>query len=222
MNYQGPLYRLYHYLASIPPKISFKKTKNVMSEEDRAALAKLLANGYYIILTGNKYHLSSIFVRIMTLLKTGHWSPYSHALMNCDFIDDPNDWKEFKFMEATATGVHYSTSEEVFDCSSVCVLTPKNIDNQEWTRIIDALIKQNGKPYDDLFQLSDSTHISCVELVRNALMANDTYNEEFKHFEHMIRQEGNLVPHMFRECSDFEVVYEDKDFAQYHDTRRTN
>ncbi len=183
-----------------------------MSQEDRDALTKLFASGYYIILTGNKYHLSSIFVKIMTFFKRGKWSPYSHALMNCDFIDDPTDWKEFKFMEATVAGVHYSTFEEVFDCTSVCILTPKNIDNEEWTKIIDSLIKQNGRPYDDLFQLSDNTHISCVELVRNALMANNTYEQEFQHFEHMITEEGNLVPHMFRECSDFQVIYENRNF----------
>lgn len=213
MKYEGIFYRLYHYVASIPPKITFKQTKNVMSDEERTTLTKLFASGYYIILTGNKYHLSSIFVKIMTLFTRGKWSPYSHVLMNCDFIDDHNDWKDFKFMEATVTGVHYSTFEDVFDCSSVCILTPKNIDNDEWTKIIDALVKQNGKPYDDLFQLADSTHVSCVELVRNALMANNSYKKEFEHFENMIFQEGNLVPHMFRECTDFEVIYENKTFA---------
>lgn len=209
MSYNNPFYRFYHMLAYIPSRIHFKRKKQInVLEKDR--LAATLAKGYYVILTGNNYSLSSLVVRFITLLKTGKWVPYSHVLMNVDNIESPDERDDFKFMEATAVGVHYSTFDEVFDCDYVCVMTPKNIDNVEWTRIIDKAVEQNNKPYDDLFQLADDTHISCVELVRTALMANDSYKDEFQHLEMLIQEEGNLLPQMFRDCQDFEVVFEIK------------
>lgn len=207
MKYSGLGYIIYHKIASFPSKVKFKRKKH-MSQKDRDNLARILAKGYYIILTGNRYTLSSLIIRIITLLKMYKWGKYSHVLMNVDNMESPEDVDKFKFMEATSVGVHYSTFNEVFDCDYVCVLTPKNIDNDKWTRIIDRAVEHDKKPYDDLFQLSDETHISCVELVRNALMANDTYEEEFQHLEEMISKKGNLLPQMFRECQDFEPVYE--------------
>ena len=190
----------------IPGKISWSKAHKI-TVTDQAELAKVLADGYYIILTGSKSHLSSIVVSFLSWVKTGVWANYSHALMNCDNITDPLDTQSFKFVEATATGVHYSTFEEVFACDSVCLLTPQNIDNAEWTAIIDALLKQQGKPYDDLFDLSDDTHVSCVELVLNALKAVN-YDEEFTNLKILIAEEKNLVPQMYRSCKDFLVKYE--------------
>jgi len=190
----------------IPGKISWSKAHKI-TVTDQEELAKVLASGYYIILTGSKSHLSSIVVSFLSWVKTGVWANYSHALMNCDNITDPLDTQSFKFVEATATGVHYSTFEEVFACDSVCLLTPQNIDNVEWTAIIDALLKQQGKPYDDLFDLSDNTHVSCVELVLNALKAVN-YDEEFANLKILIAEEKNLVPQMYRSCTDFMVKYE--------------
>lgn len=205
-KYSTLLYKLYHWVAMIPGKISWSKTHKI-TVTDKEELARLLANGYYIILTGSRSHLSSIVVYFMTWVKTGVWANYSHALMNCDNITDPADMQSFKFVEATATGVHYSTFEEVFACDTVCLLTPNNIDNAEWTKIIDALLKQQGKPYDDLFDLSDDTHVSCVELVLNALKAVD-YEQEFANLKDLIEKEKNLVPQMYRSCTDFMVKYE--------------
>ena len=205
-KYSTLLYKLYHWVAMIPGKISWSKTHKI-TVTDKEEMARLLANGYYIILTGSRSHLSSIVVYFMTWVKTGVWANYSHALMNCDNLTDPADMQSFKFVEATATGVHYSTFEEVFACDSVCLLTPQNIDNAEWTAIIDALLKQQGKPYDDLFDLSDDTHVSCVELVLNALKAVN-YDEEFTNLKILIAEEKNLVPQMYRSCKDFLVKYE--------------
>ena len=190
----------------IPGKISWSKKVRI-TVTDREHLAGLLANGYYIILTGSKSHLSSIVVSFLSWIKTGVWANYSHALMNCDNITNPNDTGSFKFVEATSVGVHYSTFDEVFACDTVCLLTPNNIDNAEWTKIIDALLKQQGKPYDDLFDLADDTHVSCVELVLNALKAVN-YDEEFADLKALIAHEKNLVPQMYRTCKDFLVKYE--------------
>jgi hypothetical protein len=188
----------------LPGKISWSN-KKAITESDKTEIAKLLSSGYYIILTGDRSHLSSIVVSLLSWIKTGTWARYSHALMNCDNITDPTDTQSFKFMEATSVGVHYSTFDEIFHCDTVCLLSPKDISNEDWTKIIDALLKQKGRPYDDLFDLSDSTHVSCVELVLNALEAADY---EFVNLRDIIKQEGNLVPEMYRTCSDFTVTYE--------------
>jgi len=205
-KYSTWIYKIYHWLAMLPGKISFSK-KNYLSVTTKNELARLLADGYYIILTGEKHHLSSIIVSFLSWIKTGVWANYTHALMNCDNITDSTDTESFKFVEATGVGVHTSTFDQVFACDAVCLLTPINIDNAEWTQIIDALLKQKGKPYDDLFDLSDDTHVSCVELVLNALKAAK-YDEEFADLKRLIEKEKNLVPQMYRTCQDFTVKYE--------------
>lgn len=181
----------------------------MFSPEEQEELSKKLASGYYIILTGSKHHLSSVMVSLLSWIKTGKWAKYSHVLMNCDNITDPADRDSFKFVEATSVGVHASTFDQVFgkDCDYVCLLTPKTVDNEEWTKIIDGLLKEKGKPYDDLFDLADSTRSSCVEVVLNALKAAD-YDEDFANLTKLIKEEGNLVPEMYRDCADFTVEFE--------------
>ena len=86
-------------------------------------------------------------------------------------------------------------------------MSPKLVRNEEWTKIIDALVKQIGKPYDDLFDLKDDSRASCVEVVLDALEAAD-YVDEFKNLREAINKEGNLIPQMYRDCVDFSVVLE--------------
>ena len=212
-KYSGVIYSVYHFFAVLASKIHFRKGR--LSQEERRILAEYFAKGYYIILTGNPGHLSSLLVSVMTWFKLGRWSKYSHALMNCDFMDSVEDKDKFKFVEATAIGVHYSSFDEALDCDYVCLLTPKNVDNEEWTRVIDNLVKSNGRPYDDLFDLADSSHMSCVEVVVDAFKGI----EVFEDLDIMIMLEKNLLPQMFKECNDFEVAYETYDKKN---TRRTN
>jgi len=205
-KYSTLLYKAYHWIAMLPGKISWSK-RTYITAADKNELACLLANGYYIILTGEKHHLSSVIVSLLSWIKTGVWANYTHALMNCDNITDPTDTSSFKFVEATGIGVHTSTFDQVFECDTVCLLTPVSIDNAEWTRIIDTLLQQQGKPYDDLFDLADDSHVSCVELVLNALKAVE-YEKEFADLKQLIDEKKNLVPQMFRTCKDFMVKFE--------------
>ena len=205
-KYTTIFYKFYHWLAQIPPKIIWSN-KHRITDEDRDYLAKVLAEGYYVILVGNKSHLSSIIVSFLSWIKTGKWARYSHALMNCDNIEDPADRNEFKFVEADVAGVIYTTFDQVFKCDYVCLLTPKYLQNTEWTAVIDSLLKCLGKPYDDLFDLADSSKLSCVEVVLDALEGAN-YKEEFKNLDEMIKSTGNLVPQMYRVCPDFVVAFE--------------
>ena len=205
-KYTSLFYRVYHWLAQIPPKIKLPG-HHVLSDEEKDAVAKVLASGYYIILTGNKYHLSSVLVSLLSFIKTGKWARYSHALMNCDNIEDSAQRHAFKFVEADVKGVVYTTFDEVFSCTSVCLLSPTNVPNDEWSKIIDALVNEVGRPYDDLFDLADTSRLSCVEVVLDALKTTD-YKDDFKNLDTMITKVGNLIPQMYRECADFVVVVE--------------
>lgn len=205
-KYTTPIYHAYHWLASIPPKIRWSKT-HAITDTDKQLIAEKLSAGYYVILTGHKSYLSSVMISFLSWVKTGKWARYSHALMNCDNIENAEDRHKFKFVEATSKGVSYTTFEEVFACDSVCLLTPNNISNKEWTHVIDTLINQVGEPYDDLFDLADSSRKSCVEVVLDALEAAD-FDYEFTELKQMIEKEGNLVPEMYRDCTDFQVAYE--------------
>jgi hypothetical protein len=195
---------VYHWIAQQVPKIQLTN-RNPLTREEKQRLAKLLASDYYIILTTNNYHLSSIMVRVLTFLKTGKWPRFSHVLMNVDFMDSPKPDK-FKFMEATVVGVHYASFDEVFDCTDFCLLKPDEVDLKKYTKVIDELVENNGKPYDDLFDLLDDKSMSCVELVRDALMEIADYNKQFPNLEALIAKQKNLTPEDFYTCIDFDVV----------------
>lgn len=123
--------------------------------------------------------------------------------------DDVNSETDFRLMEATsATGVAYAPFGEVFDCDSVALLKPKSMPLTEWTVVMDNLKTHEGKKYDTVYELADATKMSCVELVRTALMATPNYYTNFANFEKMVVKAKNLDPHMFYTCGDFEVVYE--------------
>lgn len=179
-----------------------------LQEGDHACLRALLSRSYYIILTQRKSHLTTPLIGILSLIKTGKWPSYTHVLMNADSVDKTDGWESFKLMEATNSGVHWSTFMQVFDCDSVCLLRPRSMTRDEWNTALDALLLEEGKKYDDLFDLADDTRSSCVEMVRNALKGNPNYAEDFAEFEKIIAKTGNLTPQMFRDCRDFEVAYE--------------
>lgn len=181
-----------------------------LTEEDHNKLRRLLSTGNYIILTYRKSHLTTWLIGILTFLKLRKWPGYVHASMNVDNLTDPADWLNYKIMEATGKGVHWSSFMQVFDCDAVCILQPKSFTQEDWTIVMEKLLAQEGKQYDDLFDLADDQQVSCVELCRVALQADPTYNVKFANFEEMITTNKNLIPQMFRDCADFDILLEIK------------
>jgi uncharacterized protein YycO len=96
------------------------------------------------------------------------------------------------------------------------VLYTKNVSNDKWTYIIDNLIKNVGKPYDDLFDMVDGTKMSCVELVISALMYEPDHEKDFEHLKGMCRTNDLLLPQMFRECEDFTAAYMNDHTSRVH------
>lgn len=179
-----------------------------LTEENRDDIRKRLAKNYHIILTFERAHLSNWFIKILSWTKTGKWPIYCHALMNVDNEMNPDHPENFKLMQATHAGVGWATFDQVFNCDAVCLLTPASMSPAQWTAIVDVLVKQDGKPYDDLFDLLDSKKLSCVELVRICLAGDGNYTIDFANLEKLITTYGNLTPQMFRDCPDFNVQYE--------------
>jgi hypothetical protein len=184
------------------------KQKGGLTQEDKENIIKLLTPDYYIILTRRNNHLSTYLISFLYFLMTGKFGYYSHALMNLE--NEVTEEKDFRLIEATGIGVHYTPFDQVFNCHSVALLKPKGLTLTEWTEIMDKARTELGKPYDTLFDLKSDKELSCVELVRISLQALPDYNTKFANFEKLIKKYKNLHPQMFRDCSDFEVVYEIK------------
>ena len=180
--------------------------KDGLTAKELDDVRKLLTPHYYVIVTHRKNHLSTFFVGLASFLLTGKWSYWAHALMNLE--DEVKSDTDFRLVEATGAGVNYSPFNLVFQVHGVALLKPKNMSVENWTVVMDKAMTEIGKPYDSLFDLKNDSALSCVELVRTALMAEPDYEKNFANFEAMIQKRKNLTPQMFYDCPDFEIVYE--------------
>lgn len=180
-----------------------------LTADEHAKIKELLAKNYVIISTARKCHLTTYLIRLLSIIKGSKNPTYSHVLMNVEG-DDPATDDDYRLIEATGVGVHYSTFMQVFDCDSVCIMKPKAVTHEEWNIAIDAAMLELGKPYDEIFNLNDDSHVSCVEMVRCAMKKIPDYKSKFPVFEQMIESSGNLTPQMYRDCPDFEVILEIK------------
>lgn len=179
-----------------------------LTEADHDKMRELLKPNYYIILTRRKCHLTTYLISFASWVVTGKGVHYTHALMNVDDGNVRND-NDFRLMEATGTGVHFSTFMQVFDCDSVVFLRPKGYTDHDWQEALDGLLEQEGKKYDNLFDIADDTRVSCVEMCREALMQEDEYYTKFVNLEALITKHGNnLTPQMLYDCGDFEIAFE--------------
>lgn len=189
-------------------------TKRRLPQHELDYIREQLKENYLVICTYRSNHLSSFFINLGDFLLNGKWGKWSHVLINLE--DEVKTDADFRLMpatrdmvEAVGTGSRVPTFEEVFsEIQGVAFLKPKSMTLDEWRTVLDAAKGQLGKPYDNLFNIADDSRVSCVELVRNILKGQPNYEQDFAHFEAMIRKKGNLTPAMFYRCPDFEVIYE--------------
>jgi hypothetical protein len=189
-------------------------TKRRLAEEDLNFIREQLKDNYLVICTYRSNHLSSFFIGLGNFLLTGKWGKWSHVLINLeDKVETDADFRltpaSRDMVEAVGTGSRVPTFEEVFDeIQGVAFLKPKSMTLDEWRTVLDAAKGELGKEYDTLFDIADSSRVSCVELVRNILKGQPNYEQDFAAFEAMIAKRKNLTPSMFYSCPDFEVIYE--------------
>lgn len=178
-----------------------------LSDEDLQRLRDMITHDYYIIATRRKTRLTTYLISLGSFLTTGRFSHYNHVLMN---LEDDNATKDidFKLMEATSEGIHWSTFMEVFDCDSVALLRPKNIQKNEWDGAVDALKLQLGKPYDNAIDFSQTNKGSCVQMVNESLKGMPDYNEKFPNLIKMISKYNRVTPQQYYDCEDFEIAWE--------------
>lgn len=217
MNFKLKIKRFAGYLAPCISWISWRSFKALFNHgmyfnlkpQDWEELKNKLSKDYYIILTRNDSHLSTHLVALGHRFLTGKPGYWSHALMNLEESTKPDIETGFRLIEATSTGVHYSSFYDVFKCDSVAILRPFGLKIRDWTAVFESLLSQQGKKYDNFMDLKSDNEINCVELVRRALQTLPDYETRFANFEKMIQKYGdNLTPDMFYECEDFVVVFE--------------
>lgn len=183
-------------------------SSSYLPQETLDEIKSRLIPDYYVILTRRNNHLSTYFIGLANFVLTGKWGYWSHALMNLeDEVQSPDD---FRLIEAVGKGIQFTPFEQVFNVHSVALLKPRGIDLEEWTAVMDNAKSHLGKPYDTLFDIKRDNALSCVELIRTALMTLPNYNTRFARFEQMIRNSKNLAPQMLYDCPDFEVVFESR------------
>lgn len=199
--------KILEFIVKLVSNVKWKKSRKLLTESENLIIKNKLSLDYFIILTRREYFLSAFFINLGHFLYTGKWGYYTHVLMNLE--DEVEEESDFRLIEATTLGTKYSTFSDVFGTvDSVAFLKPKSMTLDEWTLVLDNAKTHLGKPYDNLFNLKTTEEISCVELVRLALMAQPNYYSDFSNFEEMIRDKKNLTPHMFYECPDFEIYLE--------------
>jgi hypothetical protein len=215
MTYGSPLYKVYNAIltpigkiswSNLKTKITGKKYYN-LTDDDLNKIRELLAANYFICLTFRKTVMSSYLIQFANFVKTGSFGTYDHVLLNVEGGSPTSDDK-FCLYESTALGCSIDPFMSVFDCDRVALIRPKNLDVGDWEEIVESAKKQIGKPYDDVFDLNDDTHLSCVELIRDSLRGIPEYETLFPNLEAMIKKVGNLTPQMYYDCPDFEVVFE--------------
>lgn len=179
-----------------------------LEEVDHDRVRSLLKDGYYVVLTRRRAHLTTYLISLLSAITTGRFSHYTHALMNVE--GDIANHMDFRLVEATAPGVHFSTFMEVFDCDSVVLMMPRGVTVADWAAALEYAKSAIGnKPYDNLFDLQNDKSVSCVELVYQALLRLPNGAQRFRHLLELIAEQGNdLTPQMLYDCGEFNVVYE--------------
>ena len=186
-------------------KVHWQQTSR-LSDEHKQELKEKLTKDYYIIATRRDNQLTTFFICLGNYLLTRKWGRYTHVLVNLE--DEVKSLTDFRLIEATGKGVHFSTFEEVFEPTyDIILIVPNNMTLKQWTVALDKAKTYLGRPYDNLFDLKSDLEINCVELIRLALLDTADYETNFAEFEKLVKSKKKLTPDMFAQCADFKVVY---------------
>lgn len=186
-------------------KLFHKGKQFLLTPEEHQAIKEILKNNYCIIVARRETHLSTYGIAIAHFFLTGRWGYWSHVLMNCENNVATDD--DFKLVEATGKGVHYSKFDEVFNCDSTALLVPVGFTGEEWVKAIEEMYNEVGAPYDDLFDFTDTSEVSCIEAVYVAL-SKCPESEAFKELQKMLNKCKKLDPDMLYNCKAFYKLYE--------------
>lgn len=188
-----------------------------LTAEDRDDARTLVELKNYIWVSRRRTHLTSYLISLGDWLlsfrswaksgfkgKRPRWGYWTHAFLSSR--------KDEMMIEAVAKGVQRVRFDDVFDCDSVACLVPKFIPSDEWNKVSDLVVRfaqeQEGKPYDSMFDILDSSKLSCIELVRVALQQLGNYEILFEDFERVVQLYKNVTPQMLYESQSFVVVWE--------------
>lgn len=178
-----------------------------LTAEDHEKIKAKLRESYYFILIRRKSHLTTYLISLGSFLTKGKWGYWSHAL--CNVEDEVKTDEDYKLIESTKAGVHWSSFYEVFNCDSVVLLKPKNLSKEEYNSVLDDVILelQAKLEYDFILNINDPSRVSCVELLYQAIVKAG-YIDRFPNLVKLIKDINNLTPDMFYDCGDFEVELE--------------
>lgn len=177
-----------------------------LKESDHDLIRMLLKEHYCLILTRRKCCLSTYMITLGSLITIGKSSHWTHTLMNLE--GDIVNNVDFKLIEATSKGVHYSTFMEVFDVDSIVLLKPRDISLLEWTLVLDKVKSDYGKEYDTLFDIYSEQNVSCIELIYHGLKKLPDYQQRFPKLIEMVNSAKNITPQMLYDCEELEIVFE--------------
>jgi len=209
-------FKVYKGITGLSAKIHWTRTQAFINggvyyklqERDHDKIRSILLKDYLIILTRRKCHLTTYLIALASWFSTGKPSHYTHALMNVE--GDITNHMDYKLIESTSPGVHWSTFMEVFDCDSVVLLKPKGIPLSEWTICLDTVKSEYGKKYDILFDVHQDKQVSCVEMVYQGLKKLPNFEMQFPKLIKLVEKFDAVEPQMLRDCGELEIVFEIK------------
>ena len=182
-----------------------------LTKEDLDKIEDIIIRyGPLICLSRRKTHLTTYLISFIStfwvFLKTGKWQStyWTHA-----FIAEDTD----TFVEAVWPAVKESTKMEVLDVDAICLLVP---DIAGWAIVGPKFVSEAkriiGTPYDNYFDHTDASKISCIEVVRIALVRSIVnYYELFYETEKILTARGRLTP---------DIPYDSPDFIKLLEIRR--
>lgn len=197
-----PLMRLFSFVTWEWAAKLFTGRRYGLLAIDWVNIMEILEKGNYLILVRRKSHLTTHLIAFAYFLRTGRWGYWAHAVCNVESDG------AFKLVEATVKGVHWSKFNQVFNCDSMVILKFKNFTQKELDKAAANILKEIGKPYDDLFNFMDDKRMSCIEVWYHMVKDLPGAEDKIRAFKGMLETGIKINPQDLYECSDFERLLE--------------